>query len=305
LSGKIVFFGSAPFAVPSLEAVWEHCSLVVSQPAKPTGRGMSVSPTPVARRATEGGIPVETPVKCRAPEFIERLAAEEADLFVVAAYGQILPQGLLDLPRFGCINVHGSLLPRWRGAAPVQRAVQAGDGESGVTLMKMDAGLDTGPMIAKAQTPISPDETAGELYERLAHLGGELLAEWLPRLMAGDYPTEEQDDALATLAPKVKPEEGQLLASESASMTYDRFRGMTPAPGAFLVTKFGRLKVKEMALGEEAGEPGVVLATKPALVIGWTGGSLHLRSVQAEGKRAMSGTDFANGARLRAGDGLL
>lgn len=305
MSGKIVFFGSAPFALPSLEAVWQSCSLVVSQPAKPTGRGMSVTPTPVARWAAERGVPVETPVKCRAPEFIERLAAENADLFVVAAYGQILPQRLLDLPKFGCINVHGSLLPRWRGAAPVQRAVQAGDRESGVTLMKMDAGLDTGPMIVKAATPIGPDETAGELYDRLAHLGGQLLAEWLPRLIAGRFPTEEQDETLATLAPKVKPEEGQLSLAESAGQTYNRFRGMTPQPGAFLMTKFGRLKVKEMAVGNEVGPPGTILSTKPALVIGWTGGTLHLKTVQAEGKRAMSGTDFANGARLRAGDGLL
>ncbi|MBX3095224.1 MAG: methionyl-tRNA formyltransferase [Fimbriimonadaceae bacterium] len=306
---KVVFFGSAPFALASLAAVRDHCVLVVSQPPKPTGRGMSMMPTPVARQAQEWGLPVETPRKCRAESFIERLATIDADLYLVAAYGQILPQTLLDQPKYGSINVHGSLLPRWRGAAPVQRAIMAGDKESGVTLMRMDAGLDTGDMIAKSAVAISDEMTAGELYESLASLGGQMVEEWLPKLLRGEYPQEKQDDESVTLAAKVTTADGQLTLDESATETYNRFRGVTPVPGAWLQSEtVGRIKVKELQLRKSSPSnlaPGTIVCVRPNLEVAWKEGFLDMKSVQPEGKRAMSGSDFANGARLRTGDRLL
>lgn len=302
---SIVFFGTASFAVPALEACAQDVVCVVSQPRRPHGRGLELTPSPVEAKAIELGIPVLTPEKCRASEFIERLAAYEADLFLVAAYGQILPQRLLDLPRSGCVNVHGSVLPRHRGAAPVQYSIWTGDLFSGVTLIRMDAGMDTGDVIAVETTAIGPDETARELYDRLARLGGELVLAWSARLQSGDYPTEPQDNEQATLAPKIRKEDALLRWDEPIEELYRRFRAMTPVPGAYFETTVGRLRVYEMrAMPGLAAEPGVVLASKPELVVGVTGGAVALYTVQAEGKKKGSGRDFLNGARLLEGDCL-
>ncbi len=303
---RIVYFGTAPFAVPALERVAQHVVAVVTQPDKPSGRGLTEHPSPVKKRAIELGLPVLTPSKARAPEFIEEIRALAPDFGLVAAYGQILRQSLLDVPRQGFFNLHGSILPRWRGAAPVQRAIEAGDTESGVTLMKMDAGMDTGDMVVVGRTPIGPDETAGELYGRLATLAGEMAAEWIDRLAQGDYPSAKQDEAMATHAPKITRDDTILDPRMPVKEAYDRFRAVTPTPGAWAPTEKGPLKVVEARLGDyPSANPGTVVATRPCLAVGFTGGTLELIRVQPEGKAKMSGADYANGARVSIGDKLL
>jgi folate-dependent phosphoribosylglycinamide formyltransferase PurN len=187
---RLVFFGTAEFAVPALRAVAEQTVLAVSQPDRPSGRGMGLKASPVKLAAQELGLEVATPQKCRAPEFVEQLESLQADALIVAAYGQILSQSVLDSVRRGGINLHGSILPKYRGAAPIQRAILEGETQTGVTLMQMDRGMDTGDVIAISRTPIGPDETYGELQERLAETGAELLFEWLERIVAGDYPSD-------------------------------------------------------------------------------------------------------------------
>lgn len=299
---RIVFFGTAPFAIPSLEAVASVTSLVIAQPDRPTGRGLKTVMTPVKARALELGLPVETPERCRRPEVIERLKELDADLFVVAAYGQILPQALLDVPRHGCINIHGSLLPAYRGAAPVQHAIWNGDAFSGVTLMRMDAGMDTGDFIAMETCAIAPDETAGELYDRLADMGGQLLAAHLATLGSGQYVATPQDHAAATMAPKILPSDAEIPANEPFDLAYRRYRAMTPVPGAWIQTRWGRLKLRDVRPVASTSPAGTVVGTRPEFVIALPGGALVLRQVQPEGKKAMRGTDFANGARIQPGD---
>lgn len=299
---RIVFFGTAPFAIPALEAVKDVTTLVIAQPDRPTGRGLKTVMTPVKARALELGLPVETPERCRRPEVIERLRELDADLFVVAAYGQILPQALLDVPRHGCVNVHGSLLPAYRGAAPVQHAIWNGDAFSGVTLMRMDAGMDTGDIIAMETCAIAPDETAGELYDRLATMGGQLLAAHLATLGSGNYVATPQDHAAATMAPKILPADAEIPADEPLELAYRRYRAMTPVPGAWVQTRWGRLKLRDVRPVTSSSPAGTVVGTRPEFVIALPGGALVLRQVQPEGKKAMRGTDFANGARIQPGD---
>lgn len=302
---RVVYFGTAPFAVPALERLAPHVVAVVAQPDRPAGRGLREQVTPVRAKALELGLTVLTPAKARAPEFVEAFRAMAPDVAVVAAYGQILSQRLLDVPSQGCFNLHGSVLPRWRGAAPVQRAVEAGDRESGVTLMKMDAGMDTGDMVAVERTPVGPDETAGELYARLATLAGEMAAQWIERLALGEFTLSPQDDSLATHARKVTREDAFLDPGLDGRTAYNRFRGMTPAPGAWALTPRGVLKVTQARWSESSGAPGTVLATRPHVTVAFATGSLELHQVQPEGKPRMSGLDYANGARLAVGDKLL
>lgn len=302
---RLVYFGTAAFAVPALEALANHVVLVVSQPDRPSGRGLAMRPSPVKEAALALGIDVETPEKSRAPEFVERLRTCEADALFVAAYGQILSQAVLDSARRGGINLHGSILPRYRGAAPIQRAILEGETETGITLMQMDRGMDTGDVIAIARTEIEPDETAGELTPRLAHLAADLAREWAPRINAGNYPRARQDAAAATNAPKVEKAEAELSPMRDAVAEYRRFRAFTPAPGAYLQTAFGLVKVGKARLGTESAAPGVVVSTAQSCQVAFRSGSLHLLEVQPEGKKRMSGRDFANGLRLRAGDSLF
>jgi methionyl-tRNA formyltransferase len=301
---KVVYFGTAPFAVPALRAVAEHVSLVVSQPDRPSGRGMRLQPSPVKQAAEELGIPVETPEKSRSPEFVERLGAEHSDLLLVAAYGQILSQNVLDSSRHGGINLHGSILPKYRGAAPIQRAILQGEMETGVTLMQMDRGMDTGDMIAIERLPIGPEETYGELQDRLAELAARMAREWLPRLAAGDYPRTPQDHELATLAPKVTKDEAELRFDQPAVEEHRRYRAFTPSPGAYFHSFAGRVRVSRAALGHGTGRPGEVVSMGEAFEVAFASGSLHLLEVQPEGKKRMSGRDFANGLRLGPGSQL-
>ena len=233
------------------------------------------------------------------------LAAIPADVFVVAAYGQIVPQAVLDMPARGCINLHGSILPRWRGAAPIQRAIEAGDTESGVTLMQMDKGMDTGDIISIARTQIGKDETAGELYSRLATLAADEVEAWIEKIVAGDYPRTPQDDALATHAAKVTKDDAKLETGMQAQVAYDKFRAFTPAPGAWLETANGPLKVHSAGLlKDRSGEPGTILDEDSSLVVAFSEGALALDVVQPAGKAKMRGRDYRNGARLRTGSCL-
>ncbi len=303
---KIVFFGTGVFAVPALKVCAPYCVLAVSQPGKPSGRGLQIRPSAVEAAAREFGLNVATPEKARDPEFIARVRDLEPDLLVVASYGQILRQSLLDAARVAPINLHGSILPAWRGAAPIQLAIEAGDGETGVTLMRMDAGMDTGPMIDVVRTPIGGDEAAGELQLRLADLGAEMLSVWLPRLGAGSFEAVPQPEEGISLASKITREDAKLDPKGRGKAEYDRYRAFTPAPGAFLVTRLGTLKVHRARLieGTDAASGDITL-DRNGLVLAFAESSLVLDEVQAEGKRRTSGIDWANGARLKTGDNLL
>lgn len=302
---KLVYFGTGAFAIPALRALAEHVSLVVTQPDRPSGRGMKLQPAPAKLAALELGIPVETPEKTRAPEFVDRLLAEEADALVVASYGQILSQKVLDSARQGGINLHGSILPKYRGAAPIQRAILDGEPETGITLMQMDKGMDTGDAISIVRTPIGPDETYGELQDRLAIVAAAMAVEWMPRIVRGEYERVPQNHDEATMAPKIEKSECELNLSLDAAKEYDRFRAFTPAPGAFLRTRFGILKVSQARLGTEPGAPGVFISGSNSCQVAFQTGSIHLLEVQPEGKKRMSGRDFANGMRLKPGDSLI
>ena len=299
---RLIFFGTGAFALPALRALAPHVALVITQPDRPTGRGMRLSPAPAKLVAQELGLPVESPERSRAPEFVARLRDEGADALVVASYGQILSTAVLESARRGGINLHGSILPEYRGAAPVQRCLLDGRTEAGVTLMQMDRGMDTGDTIHVVRTPIGPDETYGELQDRLALLAAEMATEWMPRIALGDYPRTPQDSSRATLAPKVEKSEAELHFSQHALEEYARFRAFTPAPGAFLRTATGTLRLHAVRSDDAAGEPGTLLAVSPEPVVAFAEGALRLLEVQPEGKRRMPGRDWANGARLKAGD---
>ncbi len=300
---KIVYFGTGPFAVPALEVAAPHCALVVAQPGRPAGRGLKVRPSPVEERARALGLPVATPERARDEGFIARVRDLAPDLLLVASYGQILRPALLEAARVAPINLHGSLLPRWRGAAPIQRAIEAGDRRTGVTLMRMDPGMDTGPTIAFAPTPIAPDETAGDLSERLAALAADLARDWLPRLAAGDFEALPQPGEGVTLAPKIARDDARLDPRGDARTQYDRFRAFTPAPGAWLETPAGPVKLHRARLvaSPEPGTdapPGSILSTDDAPLLNLADGALALLEVQPAGKPRMSGRDWLNGARL-------
>ncbi len=302
---RLVYFGTGSFCLPALEALKESIILVVTQPDRPSGRGMKLSPSPAKELAQRLGIPVETPVKSRTPEFVEKLEALRPDALVVASYGQILSQRMLDSAIRGGINLHGSILPKYRGAAPIQRSIQDLEPETGVTLMQMDKGMDTGDMIHIEKTPIDPDETYGQLQDRLALLAAEMASEWMPKIVLGNYPRTQQNHEVATHAAKVEKAECELDFQKAAIQEYAKFRAFTPAPGAFLKTNIGLLKISQAKLGTGEGEPGVVLSTRDGCEVSFGEGSIVLLEVQPEGKKRMSGRDFANGMRVKPGTRLI
>ncbi len=302
---KVVFFGTGEFAVPALKAAASSVTLVVSQPDRPQGRGLRLRQSPVKVAALGLGLPVKTPESCRAPEFLEQLRIEHSDALIVASYGQILSQAVLDSARRGGINLHGSILPKYRGAAPIQRAILAGEVESGVTLMQMDRGMDTGDVIDVVGTPIGSDETYSELQARLAEAAAELLRTWLGRIEVGKYPRAPQNPGEASLAPKITRDETELRFERAARDEYDRFRAFTDLPGAFLRTNYGRLRIAAARLSEAAGEPGRVVSIAPKLTLAFARGALELSEVQPEGKKRMTGREFANGKRLVPGKSLM
>lgn len=296
---RIVFMGSPAFAVPALQALAAAYPMVgvVTQPDRPSGRGMTLTPPAVKVAAQQLGLPVMQPEKLRQPEAMEQLRTWAPDLIVVAAFGQILKQEVLDLPAHGCINIHASLLPRWRGAAPIQAAIAAGDAETGVTIMKMDAGLDTGPMISRRAIPILPGDTGGSLFPKLSTLGGELLLESLPDYLNGQLPPVAQPEDGVTYAPMLKKEDGLLDATRPAAELERRVRAFSPWPGTFIHWKDAPLKVLRVHVqaGEtRAGQRGV-RSGLPAL--GTSDGWLILEEVQPPGKKPMPGKAFLAGAR--------
>lgn len=301
---KIVFMGTPDFAVPSLKALLdsgETVTGVFTQPDKPKGRGHRLQPPPVKMAAEEYGIPIFQPVSLRKDETLEELKALEPELIVVVAYGKILPRAVLELPRFGCINVHGSLLPKYRGAAPIQWTVLNGDPVGGVTTMFMADGIDTGDMLLKAETPVGENETASELYERLSYMGAELLMKTLSALKDGTLHPEPQDEAVATHAPMLTKEMGRLDFTKPSVELHHLICGLSGWPCAYTEIDGKRLKVYRSRLCEAAGKPGEILDSK-RFVVGCGSGALELLEVQYEGSKRMPGDAFLRGRRLAAGD---
>ncbi len=298
---KIVFMGTPEFAVPSLEALIDTQTVVgvVTQPDRPAGRGRKVRPSPVKVAAEAAGLPLYQPDSLREREAAEPLHEWAPEAIVVAAFGQILRPHVLDLPANGCINVHASLLPRWRGASPIQHAILAGDEKTGVSLMQMDVGLDTGPVFKKEAVPIRPDETAETLHDRLADLGAEMLRAHLDAVLTGLLAPQPQDDEAATYAPMIKKEDGRIDWTASAAQLDRHVRAMTPWPGAFTTWDGQRLKVlaaRPVEAGETpSGEPGQVTGDEEAVVVATGEGGLQLLEVQLAGREAMPAAAFVRG----------
>lgn len=307
---KLVFCGTPEFGVPTLEAViaaGHKVALVVTQPDRAAGRGMEVQTPPVKRVALECGLPVVQPEKIRNnTEFRAQLEEIRPDAILVVAYGRIIPQWMLELPRFGNINLHGSLLPKYRGAAPIQWAVANGEVVTGVTTMLLDAGLDTGDMLLAQVCPIGREETAVDVYGCLAPLGAKLMVKTLHHLEEGLIFPEAQNHSLATLAPILKREDGWIDFSRDAKQIYDRWRGFQPWPGAHTLLRGKKLIVQKMHIaGVGDGEAGVVEVREDVLLVGCGGGSLiGLDEVQLEGKRRMSAAEFLRGNQVRSGERL-
>ena len=291
--------GSPDFSLPSLRALAQHYDLVgvVTQPDRASGRGRELKSPPVKTLALELGIPILQPEKLRAPEAMGQLRAWSPDLIVVASFGQILKRDVLDLPRYGCINVHASLLPRWRGAAPINAAILEGDEETGVTIMQMDVGLDTGPMLAKQSIRLTRDDTAGSVTQALATLGADLLIGTLPRWIAGEIQPEPQDDSLATYAPMLKKEAGKLDFTQDVHELERRVRAFNPWPGAFMDFDGTILKIQRARVEQGDFEVGQRLIVQDQPAVGARGGLLILDEVQPAGKKPMSGKSFLAGAR--------
>ena len=320
MSLRVVFMGSPAFAVPSLEGLLEagyEVALVLAQPDRPAGRGRQPTPPPVAAFARERGLPLFQPPSLRPPEAFAQVREAAPDVIVVAAYGLILRREVLDLPRLGCLNVHASLLPRHRGAAPISAAVLAGDAETGICIMQMEVGLDTGPVLASARTPIGPTDDTPTLTDRLALLGRDLLVATLPRWAAGEIIPAPQDDSLATYAPKITREDARLDWTLSAVEVDRRVRAYRGWPDAFTTWQGKQVKVLAGRVdltpppplsGAERGESGRVMlipdsgTQRPAVVTG--DGLLVLDTVALEGKRASDGADFVRGYRAFVGADL-
>ncbi len=299
---KIVFMGTPDFAVPTLATLLaSDYNLVagVTQPDRPSGRGKKLSPPPVKLVAEQAGLEVLQPRTLRSPEVLAALEALSPDVIIVAAFGQILRQPVLDLPPYGCLNVHASLLPRWRGAAPVNAAIRAGDTETGVTIMQMEAGLDTGPILSKQALPITSQHTAGSLTAELAHLGARLLTETLPLWFNKEITPEPQNEARATYAPRLSKEEGLIDWSQSAVDLERLVRAFDPWPGTFTLGPRGPIKVLALKLAgssvAESGPPGTVFTQQRRVYVSTGAGVVELISVQPAGKKAMSAEALLNG----------
>jgi methionyl-tRNA formyltransferase len=316
---RIVFFGSPDFALPSLEALLalaHEVVAVVSQPDRPAGRGHTATPPPVKRLALARGLPVLQPEKVSDPESVATLSALEPDVFVVAAYGQILRQRLLDVPRRGILNVHASLLPRWRGASPIAAAILAGDEVTGVTLMEMVRALDAGPMVARIEMAISPHDTTGTLEPRLAEAGAALLAESFDPWASGQLSPVPQDESLVTYAPQLTRADALIDWSQPAVEVWRRIRALNPWPVAHTRWRGQELRIHEAwPLSHDSGElPGTVLpptslppeADDPQVTfaVATGAGSLAIRHLQRPGKRALSGAEFLRGQRDFVGERL-
>jgi methionyl-tRNA formyltransferase len=314
---NIVFMGTAALSCTSLEALArdkQFCvTAVVTQPDKPKGRDLRLQPSPVKLVALKLALPLLQPVRARDEQFIAELRGLKPDLIVVVAYGHILPPAILDLPKFGCVNVHTSLLPKYRGAGPIQWAIANGETETGVTVMKMDAGLDTGPIITQRRTPILATDDSATLHDRLAQLGAELLVETIPDYVAGKIQPQPQPVEGASHAPKIKKEDGRIDWKLPAKTIWNRLRAFTPWPGAFTywnstsniqqsTSNIQLLKVWKVEIVEHSGNAGeVLLADKTGIVVGCGQAALRILELQLEGGRRMNAAEFLAGHALKAG----
>ena len=300
---RIVFMGTPDFAVPCLQRLLEdghEVPAVFTQPDKPVGRHAVLTPPPVKKLALSHGIPVYQPTKMRDGTVAALLRELAPDCLVVVAYGRILPQEILDVPPRGCVNIHGSLLPRYRGAAPIQWSVIRGETVTGVTSMFMDAGMDTGDIIDTLTTPIGENETAGELFERLAPLGARLLSTTLAAIADGTVTRRPQNDAEATMAPMLEKAMGRLDLTRPARELHNQVRGMNPWPGAFCTAGGKTLKIHETRVAAGSGAPGTLLCADP-VTVACGEGALQLVTVQPEGKPRMAAEAWLRGARLPQG----
>jgi methionyl-tRNA formyltransferase len=304
---RVVFLGTPAFAVPTLAALArdEEVTLVVTNPDRPAGRGQVLTASPVKREAHRLGIPVFQPEKARHPESVARILSERPDLIIVVAYGQILPPSILDIPKRMCINVHASLLPRYRGAAPIHWAIAGGETVTGVTIMKMDPGMDTGPMLHVRTLPIGEEDTAETMFPKLSALGAQALTEALEMLRQGTLVETPQDGTKATYAPMLKKEHGRIDWGKPAREVRNLVRGMTPWPSARAEHGGKTLKVLSASVREGKGERGEILSVdRDGIVVACGEGAVRLEKVQPEGGRAMSAWEYAQGRRVRKGDRL-
>ncbi|HUP45852.1 MAG TPA: methionyl-tRNA formyltransferase [Thermoanaerobaculia bacterium] len=302
---RIVFFGTPEFAVPTLDAVAaaHEIALVVAQPDRPAGRGMKLQKPPVALRAAELGLPLAQPAKIRGEAFLNQVDALAPDAGLVIAYGRILPARLLEIPKHGFLNVHASLLPKYRGAAPIQRAIEAGETTTGATIMRVDEELDHGPMLATATIDIGPDERLPSVSRRLAERGAAALVETLAALERGAAVETPQDHALATHAPKIEKEEGRITFAESGRVIYNRFRAFDPWPGLFFESNGETIRIGEMTFGPgSAAAPRTITAIDRSVHVAAAEGVVRLDQLQRPGRpRAVAG-DVARGLGWRAGE---
>lgn len=305
---RVVFMGTPEFAIPTFEGLIESEVRIVgvfTQPDRPKGRGRKLESSPVKQLAQEHNLPVFQPQKLRDIDAVKQVRDLKPELIVVIAYGQILPQEVLDIPRYGCINVHASLLPRHRGAAPINKAIIDGDPMTGVTTMQMDVGLDTGDMLVKKSLSIFPNENAGQLHDRLAYLGREAMEETLARLCAGTLSPQKQDDSRSSYAPMLKKEDGLIDWNSSATSIHNQVRGLYPWPGAFTHLDGEVLKLADTRIVNEKGAPGEILKTEDmGVVVACGEGALQVRKLQLPGKKMLCAADFLRGVKLRAGQKL-
>lgn len=307
---RIIFMGTPELAAASLAALLREPAFqivaVVTQPDRPKGRDLKLQPSPVKELALRVNLPVLQPLKAREEKFITELRALQPELIAVAAFGQILPQSILDLPRLGCLNVHTSLLPKYRGASPIQSAILNGESETGVTIMKMDIGLDTGDILTQRVTPIHAEDNAATLHDRLAQLGAELLVETIPAYVAGTIPPRPQQHDLATHVAKIKKEDGRIDWAQPAQAIWNRIRAFTPWPGAFTYLPGAAqpvlLKLWQAEVTTVSGPAGEVLsADKTGIMIGCGAGALRLTALQREGGRRLTAAEFLAGHPLNPG----
>lgn len=297
--------GTPQFACPTLQMLinrGEEIITVITQPDRPKGRGQQMQPPPVKELALANNIPVMQPLKVRVPEVVEQIRQLAPDLIVVVAFGQILPKSLLDIPPLGCINVHASLLPAYRGAAPLNWCIINGEAETGVTTMLMDVGLDTGDMLLKKITPINAEDNASTLHDRLSVLGAETMNETLEILAAGELKPEKQDESLTCYAPMLKKDLGSIDWNRPAAAIFNLVRGVTPWPGAYSVIDGKVIKIHQVRTGDSCGSPGELLAvSKSGIEVGTAEGSIIIEELQLEGKKRLKVADFIAGCQLSIG----
>jgi len=303
---RLIYMGTPEFALAPLKKLLEskeELVAVITQPDRPRGRGQKLIPSPVKKLALEHNLLVLQPESARQPDFIKKIQELNPDLAVVCAYGQILPKELLEAPRLGSINIHASLLPKYRGAAPIPWAILNGEQETGITIMKMVEKLDAGPILLQKAIPIEPTDTAGTLEQKLSHLGAELLMQVIQKIKSGEVEPAPQDDSQASYAPLIKKEQAKINWSEPAEIIWRKIRAFNPRPGAFVGEGNNLIKIWKAELGKEKGEPGIILeAHKKWIEVACGEGSLRILELQPAGKKPMSPEAFLAGHRIKPGD---